>query len=105
VDTAGNVVMIGSLEGYVDFGGGLLMTAGGQTNTSSDVYVVKLSPTGAHVWSRRFGNASDQDGRAGATDGMNNIFVGGEFYGTLAFGNTPISSSSGDDAFLAKLPP
>lgn len=104
VDKNGDIVFTMGHEGTIDYGGGPISNAGAAG--SSDVVVVKLKgTTGAHVWSRRFGNASDQDVRCIATDDMNNIFVGGDFYGTLTAGTVTINSSSSDDAFLMKLAP
>jgi len=42
----------------VDFGGGPLVRAG-----PGDIFTAKLDPKGAHVWSRRFGDASLEVGR------------------------------------------
>lgn len=103
VDSAGDVVFSMSLEGTVDFGGGPLVNAGPAGN--SDVVVVKLSSSGSYRWSRRYGATNDQDSRAIAVDGMNNIFVGGELGGTMNFGPVTITASSSDDAFIAKLEP
>jgi hypothetical protein len=104
VDKNGDIVFTAAHEGTVDYGGGPIKNAGGAF--SSDVVVVKLKgSTGAHMWSRRFGNSSDQDPRCITTDGMNNIFVGGDFAGSMNFGPVTISANSGDDAFIVKLPP
>src|SRR5262249_15653532 len=54
VDGNGNVVFTGSFLGTVDFGGGPLTSAGG-----TDIFLVKLSATGQHVWSKRFGAQDD----------------------------------------------
>ncbi|HLN81480.1 MAG TPA: hypothetical protein VK392_09850, partial [Thermoanaerobaculia bacterium] len=54
VDGAGNVVVVGAFQNSVDFGGGSLTSAGG-----TDMFVAKYSASGAHLWSRRFGGASD----------------------------------------------
>src|SRR5579883_2710536 len=54
-DAAGNLFVAGTLYGTADFGGGPLTSAGG-----ADVFLVKLDASGRHVWSTRFGDASDQ---------------------------------------------
>ncbi len=54
VDGDGNVVVAGYFVNTVDFGGGPLTSAGG-----SDVFAVKLSGDGEHLWSQRFGGTSD----------------------------------------------
>jgi hypothetical protein len=56
-DAANNIYVMGSFDGTVDFGGGELRSAGG-----SDMFVLKLTATGDHVWSRRFGGVGDEPG-------------------------------------------
>src|SRR5262249_43074819 len=74
VDTADNVLVTEEFDGVIDFGGGPLATEG-----PTDILVLKLDPSGHHVWSRLFGDASDQDGRGIATDSVNNVYMVGEF--------------------------
>lgn len=104
VDKAGNVVFVLGHDGTVDYGGGPITNVGAAG--SVDIVVAKLlGTTGEHLWSRRFGNSSDQQARCIATDGMNNIFVGGYFYGSINVGSGTISASSGRDGFIFELPP
>ena len=49
-DASGAVFITGFMEGTVNFGAGDLISLGGQ-----DAFLVKLSASGAHQWSRRFG--------------------------------------------------
>lgn len=60
---------------------------------------------GATVWARRAGAASNQSARAVATDADGNVIVVGQFAGTLDLGGGPLTSSGGDDVFVAKLAP
>lgn len=104
VDKMGNVVFVLGHDGTVDYGGGPITNVGAVG--SVDIVVAKLlGTTGDHLWSRRFGNPSDQQARCITTDGMNNIFVGGYFYGSINVGPAFISSSGGRDGFLFQLPP
>jgi hypothetical protein len=100
VDATGNVLVAGTFSGSVDFGGGVLTSAGG-----TDIFVAKLSPTGTHIWSRRFGDASDQAAKSIAVDGAGNAFVTGYFAGSVDFGGGPLTSAGGKDIFVAKLDP
>ncbi len=100
VNTAGDVVVVGTFTGAIDFGGGPLNSAG-----SSDLFVAKLSPAGGHVWSRRFGDGALQSARAVAVDPSGNIVVTGEFFGVLNFGGGMLNAIGGSDVFLAKLDP
>ena len=51
VDPSGNVYVTGSFRGTVNFGGGSLTSV----NSSSDVFIVKYSSSGALVWAKRGG--------------------------------------------------
>lgn len=54
IDLEGSILWTGYLTGAVDFGGGTLTSAGG-----SDIVIAKLSSSGNHIWSKRFGDAAD----------------------------------------------
>ncbi|MDI1476534.1 hypothetical protein [Polyangium sp. y55x31] len=98
VDAQGNVFVTGSLKGAVDFGGGVLTSAG-----DADVFVMKLDPNGGHVWSRRFGDAVFQEAKGVAIDNTGNVVITGWFDGSLDFGGAPLTSVGGYDGFVAKL--
>jgi Carboxypeptidase regulatory-like domain len=100
-DAAGNVLVTGTFEGTVDFGGGPLTSAG-----SLNIFVAKLDAGGNHLWSRRFGEAAIF--QSSAVDAQGNVLVTGHFVGTMDFGGGPLTTigSSGDvfgDVFVAKL--
>lgn len=99
-DPTGSLILVGSFFGSIDFGGGALTSAG-----SSDVFVAKFDPYGMHEWSQGFGDAAEQTASAVAVDSSGNIVVVGQFQGVLDFGGGPMSSSGGNDVFLAKLNP
>ncbi|WP_437663419.1 hypothetical protein [Sorangium sp. So ce1182] len=96
-DALGNVFMTGSFDGALDFGGGPLANAGGK-----DIFVVKLDGSGAHMWSRRFGGAGDQEGITATVDDLGNLFVAGNLEGSVDFGDGPLVSAGGKDVFAAK---
>ncbi|HRI19089.1 MAG TPA: hypothetical protein PL196_11245, partial [Burkholderiaceae bacterium] len=71
-----------------------------------DIVLVKLSgDTGAHVWSRRFGDPADQDLRGIATFPTNEFVITGEFSGKIDFGAGLLDNVPSDDAFVPVLPP
>jgi hypothetical protein len=90
-DAAGNLLMTG--QGVTDFGGGPISTG---------VYIAKLDPSGAHVWSKQFGAGHDEGVAIAAYD-TKNILVTGRLQGTIDFGGGPLSSVGMNDVFLAKL--
>ena len=96
----GNVVVTGNFSGTVDFGGGPLMSAG-----KKDIFVVKFDGDGNHLWSQRFGDASDQWGMSVAVDGSGNVIATGYFRGSLDFGGAPLTSAGYEDIFVAKFDP
>ena len=100
IDGLGNAIVVGYLNGSVDFGGGKIASAGGD-----DILVAKFDSTGHHVWSERFGDAQDQSAKGVAVDGAGNVFVVGKFEGVVDFGGGPLTSSGSTDAYLVKLDP
>jgi len=91
LDSFGNAFLTGELNGTVDFGGGALHSAGG-----ADIFVAKLSPSGEHIFSRRFGDAAaEQRGQAIAVDRSNNVLVSGVFDGEVDFGTGALSLPAG----------
>jgi hypothetical protein len=102
VDDAGNVVVIGDAQGEVDFGGGPVPSGGGR-----DVFLVKLDPAGNHLFSKCFGDASDQYGTDVVIDAAGNIILTGYFYGSVSFGGPTLTNPAGSspDGFVVKLDP
>jgi hypothetical protein len=107
VDANGNVIITGYFTSSFNFGGGSLVSAGG-----SDIFVVKLTAAGEHVWSKRFGSdysggwPGDEGGCAIAVDSSGNVLVGGQFNGTVNFGGATFSSggtAGNKDGFVLKL--
>jgi len=99
-DAQGNIVLAGPFSGSVDFGDGEHVSAGG-----SDIFVAKLDPSGATLWSKAFGGPQDQAAYALATDAEGNIVLAGPFGGSVDFGDGEHASTGGSDVFLTKLDP
>ncbi len=102
IDANGDVVTTGSFNVAINFGGGILATAGG-----ADVFLAKFSGAdGSYVWAKRFGSTLGDQGTGVVVDSSNNIIVTGSFSGTVDFSGgtgSPISTSAGlTDAFLAE---
>lgn len=100
VDYAGNVVVLGSFQGTLDFGGGPLTSAG-----SNDVFVTKQTAAGAFFWSKRFGASGDDQGTGVAVDSLGNVLIAGFFTGSIDFGGGALTSAGGTDIFVAKFDP
>lgn len=84
VDAGGNLYLTGHTWGPVDFGGGPLAVAG-----VTDVFVVKLTPDGEHVWSRSFGAPNVDSGKAIAVDPTGAVIVAAETTGVVDLGGGP----------------
>jgi hypothetical protein len=97
VDQADDVVIAGSNDGSpVDFGGGAI---------GGEIFLVKLSPEGQHLWSYGFSGTEGEriTDLAIAADGS--IVLAGFFAGTLDVGGGPMTSTSSSpdfDAFVAR---
>lgn len=100
VDGEGNVVATGYFEGTMNLGGDDLVSQG-----EYDIFVVKFSPEGDHLWSQRFGDWNDQSDISVAVDGEGNVLVTGDFEGTMNLGGDDLVSQGDDDLFVAKLSP
>ncbi|WP_437735263.1 serine/threonine-protein kinase [Sorangium sp. So ce1335] len=98
VDRAGNAVITGTFHGSIDFGKGPL-----RNPASGDVFIAKLDPEGNALWSKRFGDGSEQGGNAVAVDGAGDIVVAGHFSGSVDLGGGALRSAGRYDIFLARL--
>lgn len=94
-DAGGNVFVTGDFNSKIDFGGGLFTTA-----DSQDIFVVKLSPAGAHLWSKQFGGPGQDFGFGITVDGSGNAVITGQFGYLADFGNGSVSAQK--DIFLGK---
>jgi hypothetical protein len=98
VDYSGNAYLSGGFSGGVNFGGGVLTSAG-----SSDVFLAKFNSAGTHQWSKRFGGSSIEQCNALALDaGGSVVYMAGDFGGLLDFGGGVLTQFGGYDVFLAR---
>lgn len=97
-DPNADVVMTGSMEGSIDFGGTML------TATALDGFVVKLGGNnGSVLWARAISGPGDELGEAIAVDGDGDVVVAGVTNGTVDVGCGPKDQPAGAGIFLAKL--
>ncbi|MBL7911607.1 MAG: SBBP repeat-containing protein [Bacteroidia bacterium] len=106
IDAIGNVYVVGTFNGIVDFDSGpatyTLASNGGQ-----DVYVSKSDANGNFLWARSFGSTSTDHGRSIDLDASGNVFITGAFQGTVDFDPGPsvsnLASNGNYDIFILKL--
>jgi len=97
-DGWGNIYVTGSFYGTVDFGNGALVSAGQQ-----DVFLVKYSPAGTALWSKRFGDVSiDQANAVVADPTTGNPVIAGFYIGSPNFGTGALTAFGGFDIFVAE---
>lgn len=106
LDAAGNVYTTGTFSGSVDFDPG----PGNFTLSGSGVYISKLDGNGNFLWAK---NAGDGDANVNSIkiDGSGNIYLAGNFRGTVDFdpGITsfnltgPTTTTTGYEMFISKL--
>lgn len=94
----GDVVVVGTFAGSVDFGAGPVTSAGG-----NDVFVARVGNAGNLVWARRFGDASAQSALSVRFDANGNIVVVGKLDGAIDFGDGPLTAPSQGGLFVGKL--
>ncbi len=100
-DSGGNLAVVGSFQGSLDFGGGALNSA---NNAMFDVFVAKLDNNFAELWRVGFGdNVAGQYGRSVVVDGADDVVICGDFESTIKFGNTTHTSKGDLDHYIAKL--
>lgn len=101
-DKSGNILLTGVAYGEIRFGTGPTFTAQGMR----DIFLVKLDPNGTHLWSKLFGDTTDQiPGGIGVNPTTNHVILAGSTQGTIDFGTGAKPSSGGYDAFLATFQP
>lgn len=101
-DRSGAVLLTGSFQGSVDFGGGVLWSAG-----ATDAFVAKLDKDGNFLWSWSVGDAQTQAGTAIAAKSLGRAVVAGKVWGTIDLGGG-LSVSGGNitsNAFMLEAEP
>lgn len=106
-DSMGNVLVAGTMYGDINLEQDNLPPLTGASG-SANVFVAKLSPDGAVLWARSFGDTLAQEGTGIAVDGEDNVYVTGNFAGTLDLGGgdappTALTAAGDQDLFLLKL--
>ncbi|HUU85066.1 MAG TPA: SBBP repeat-containing protein [Phycisphaerae bacterium] len=102
VDSSGNILVTGSTWSPGWTSGGFDTTLNGD----SDAFVVKLFPTGGHVWSSYLGGSGDDNGYGIAVDSSGNALVTGTTNSSgWVLGGFDTSYNGGGDAFVVKLGP
>lgn len=98
VDSQDNVWVTGDCHGNVDFGGGEWVTA------NDDIFLVKYSPTGMLRFAAIYGDDYPelQTGVSLALDSSDNVWLLGNYEGSVNFGGGPLTHIGDSNTLLAK---
>jgi hypothetical protein len=103
VDALGNVYVTGSFSGTVDFDPGP-GTASLSAQAGTDAFVAKYDVAGNYVWAVSFAESDNSTGKAVGVDVNGNVYVTGNFSGTISFTTgDSYTSLGGNDVFICKL--
>lgn len=106
IDNTGNIYIIGSYSGIVDFD-----PSGGTYNLNStggyDIFIAKFDATGSYPWAKSFGGIADDHGRSVKIDNSGNIYMTGVFQDVCDFdagsGTYNLTSMGDRDIFIMKM--
>lgn len=106
LDATGNIYVTGHFSGTVDFDPG----AGTANLTSAgnyDIFICKLDAAGNFLWAKKIGNSNGDYSWDIVIDAMSNVYITGQFYGTVDFnpdaGTSNMTSAGGSDFFVLKI--
>ena len=98
VDAAGDIVLAGVFNGVADVGAGEIASDG------TDVFVAKMSSTGAPIWTKRFGGAGADLLNDAAVDPGGSVVLTGFYSEPFSFGAADLPAVAGQvDIFVARL--
>lgn len=106
VDSSGNVIVSGSFNGSVDFGGGVVTSRG-----RADFYVAKYASDGRFLWAKGLGTDQSELGYQGlAVDAAGSVYFTATWGGSAAsssidLGGGPLTTNGYADGFLVKYDP
>ncbi|HNX03231.1 MAG TPA: SBBP repeat-containing protein [Candidatus Cloacimonas sp.] len=98
VDANGNSYVTGYFFSNANFGDTNLISSG-----YSDIYIAKLDSNGNWLWVKQAGGTSEEWGIGVAVDSNGNSYVTGFYQESATFGTITLTSSGGNDIFVAKL--
>ena len=97
LDSSGNIYVTGYYWSTVDFGGGNVTS-----NGNWDAFLLKLDSSGTFQWVKSYGSNYNDLGRDVAIDSNDNIYMLGNYRGTVDFGGGDEIGANNGDIFLVK---
>jgi len=99
-DSAGNIILTGRYQQFIDFGKGKL-----RSNGNNEIFITKLTPGGDLMWARSIGALHDDVGRAVAVDVQDNIYLGADITTRTMLDGKKLDIKGQTDAGVIKLDP
>jgi hypothetical protein len=100
IPAAGDILVTGTFQGTLDFGGNPLVGAGLWNN-----FLARLDALGQPIYSRQFGEPSGAVCMDLAVDSAGSSLLTGRFAGDASFGGPVLAGAGSHDAFLARFTP
>ena len=97
-DSAGNVYVFGYYRNTTTFAPGTTLTSVGNT----DAFVAKYDTSGTVQWAKSIGGIYYDYGYGIATDSDGNVYVTGNYYGSVTIGSTTLTTAGSFDVFVVK---
>ncbi len=92
------IAVAGTFNGTINLGGSNLVTTGVQ-----DIFVARFDAAGTHVWSKKFGNASNNYVADLAVAPNGDLVIVGTLTDNLTFGSTTITAAGETDAYVVRM--
>lgn len=109
-DTQGNIYTLGTFNTVTATFGNITLNRISNYNSSGsyDMFIVKQDAMGQVLWAENFGTINtdtfaDIIGYDITTDASDNLYITGNFYGTVVFGGATFSSPFPGDCFVLKM--
>ncbi len=97
-DVSGDIFVIGQFNGICNIGPASLAS-----NGNTDIFVLRMDPTGGFTWWYRMGGGLADSGVGVFCDNSDAVFCIGNFRQSIRFENQQIPSSGSTDIFLLKV--
>ena len=98
LDSSGNIYVVGYYRNVVDFGGGDVTS-----NGNWDAFLLKLNNSGTFQWVITFGDTLNDLGRDVVVDSNDNVYMLGDYRGTVTFAGIGGLTATQADMFLLKV--
>lgn len=109
-DTQGNIYTLGTFNTVTATFGNITLNRISNYNSSGsyDMFIVKQDASGQVLWAENFGTIGDDTfadiiGYDITTDASDNLYITGNFSGTIVFGDATFSSPFPGDCFVLKM--